>query len=77
MVIPFIYMVAVVILGKLPPLSLLCLLAIVPASKNFRQAASYGKLGLEAMKGLDQATAQMQLVFSGLLSVGLLISGLL
>lgn len=77
MVIPFIYMVAVVILGKLHPLSLLCLLAIVPASKNFRQAASYGKLGLEAMKGLDQATAQMQLVFSGLLSVGLLISGLL
>jgi len=77
MVFPFVYMAIAVAAGKLHPLSLLCFVALIPALKNLRQAASYDKIGLEAMKGLDQATAQMQLMFSGLLSIGLFISALL
>ena len=77
MVIPFAFVVVSVIAGWLHPASLLCLAAVVPAWKNFRQACQYKTAGLEAMKGLDQATAKLQLVFSGLLSVGLLIGGLL
>ena len=77
MVIPFAFVVVSVIAGWLHPASLLCLAAVVPAWKNFRQACQYKTAGLEAMKGLDQATAKLQLVFSGLLSLGLLIGGLL
>lgn len=77
MVIPFICIIAYVLLGWMHPLALLCLAAAVPAYKNFKQASQYKTLGLDAMKGLDQATAKMQLVFSGLLSIGLIIAGLL
>lgn len=77
MVIPFVYVIAVVLTGWLHPAALLCLIAIVPAWKNLRKASRFRQEGLEAMKGLDQATAQLQLVFSGLLSLGLFIGGLL
>ncbi len=77
MVIPFLYIAVAVLVGWLHPLALLCFLAILPAWKNFRQAAGIKDKGLEAMKGLDQASSQMQLVFSGMLSVGLIIAGLL
>ena len=77
MVIPFVYVIVAVILGWLHPASLLCLLAAVPAWKNIQKASSFRRDGLEAMKGLDQATAKLQLVFSGLLSLGLFIGGLL
>ena len=77
MTIPFICIITAVIAGWLHPLALLCLVAAIPASKNFNQACKYDKLGLEAMKGLDQASAKLQLVFSVLLSAGLFLSVLL
>jgi len=77
MLIPFIFVIISVILGWLHPMALLCLIAAIPASKNFKQASTFKSSGLEAMKGLDQATAQLQLIFSGLLSIGLFIGGLL
>ncbi len=77
MVLPFLCVLLSVALGWLHPLSLLCLLAAVPAWKNFRQAGGYDERGIEAMKGLDQGSARLQLIFSGLLSLGLLIAGLL
>lgn len=77
MLLPFACILVSVVAGWLHPLSLLCLLAAIPAWKNFHQASQYKHLGLEAMKGLDQASAKMQLVFSGLLSIGLFIAGLL
>jgi 1,4-dihydroxy-2-naphthoate octaprenyltransferase len=77
MVIPFVCVVVSVIAGWLHPASLLCLVALIPAWKNFRQARKYKTDGLEAMKGLDQASAKLQLAFSGLLSIGLFIGGLL
>lgn len=77
MLIPFACILVSVVAGWLHPLALLCLLAAIPAWKNFHQASLYKHLGLDAMKGLDQASAKLQLVFSGLLSIGLFIAGLL
>ena len=77
MVLPFLCIVVSVCVGWLHPLALICLIAAVPSWKNFAQAGQFAKKGLDAMKGLDQGSAQMQLVFSGLLSLGLLIAGLI
>jgi len=77
MVIPFVCVIVSVIAGWLHPFALLCLIALVPAMKNLKKAGMYKTEGLEAMKGLDQETAKLQLVFSGLLSLGLIIGGLL
>ena len=77
MVLPFACIILSVIAGWLHPLSLLCLIAVLPAWKNFVQAGQYGRKGLDAMIGLDQGSAKLQLVFSSLLSLGLLIAGLL
>lgn len=77
LLLPFASILLAVLLGRLHPLALLCLLSLLPAWKNFKQAAQFSRQGIEAMKGLDQRTAQLQLVFSGLLAVGLFIAGLL
>ena len=77
MLLPFACIVLSVILGWLHPLALLCLPALVQAWKNFKQAAQFRNKGIEAMKGLDQSTAKLQLIFSTLLSLGLLIAGLI
>lgn len=74
MVLPFLCVVIAVIAGLLPPLSLLCLIAGLKAYHNLRQAASYKTTGREAMKMLDLNSAQLQLQFSLLLSIGLIIS---
>ena len=70
MVLPFLCIVVSVCVGWLHPLALICLIAAVPSWKNFAQAGQFAQKGLDAMKGLDQGSAQMQLVFSGLLSIG-------
>lgn len=77
MILPFVCVLTSVIVGWLHPLSLLSFIAAVPAQKNYRQAKTFDVKGLEAMKGLDQASAKLQLAFSGLLSIGLFIAGLL
>lgn len=77
MVLPFLCIIASVIAGWLHPMSLLCLLAVIPAYKNARQACQYKEKGLEAMIDMDKATAQLQLMFSGLLTLGLIIGSLI
>ena len=77
MFIPFICVLTYIIIGVMHPLAALSFVAAIPAWKNQKQAATYPQKGLEAMKGLDQASAQMQLIFSGLLSIGLIVAGLL
>lgn len=74
MVLPFLCIIASVIAGWLPPITLLSLLAGFKAYSNLRQAASYEKEGLGAMKMLDFHSSQLQLQFSILLSVGLFVS---
>ena len=77
MVVPFVCVIASVVAGLLHPMALLCLVAAIPAWKNLKKACTYDKVGIEAMSGLDQASAKLQLVFSVLLSAGLFISVLL
>lgn len=77
MVVPFLCIAVYIALGLMHPLAALCLVAALPARKNFLQAAGFGEKGLEAMGGLDQASAKLQIAFSGLLSLGLLVAGLL
>ena len=77
MMVPFAWIICSVVAGWLHPLALLCLFAIIPAWKNYKQASAFDQQGLEAMKGLDQGSALLQLVFSGLLSIGLFLAGLL
>ena len=77
MVIPFVCIIAYVIAGLMHPLALLCLLAAIPAFKNLKKAATYKTVGLEAMAGLDQGSAKLQMAFSLLLSVGLILAGLI
>ena len=77
MVLPFLCIIAAVVTCQLHPMALLCLVAIIPAWKNLRQALTYDKVGLDAMKGLDQASAKLQMAFSVPLSLGLFLSVLL
>ena len=77
MVIPFLCVIGAVACGRLHPMALLCLVAAIPAWKNLKQACGYDKLGIEALKGLDQGSAKLQMAFSVLLSAGLFISRML
>lgn len=74
MIIPFIAVIISCILGYLPYLALACLLACIPAAGNIKAAAGYFTKGREAMIGLDQKTAQLHMMFSLLLSAGLVIA---
>lgn len=77
MLIPFAAIVITVALGLVSPFALLCLPAAIPAAKNFKAASAYYKKGLTVLHGLDQASAKLQLVFSGLLSIGLFIDAMI
>lgn len=77
MAVPFVCIAAYVAAGWLHPLALLCLAAMIPAWKNFKKAAGFKTEGIAAMGGLDQGSAKLQTVFSGLLSIGLIVAGLL
>jgi len=74
MVVPFVWIIGVVIAGYMFPPALICLLAGVKAFQNLKQAAGYKTLGREAMKGLDFRSSQLQLAFSLLLAAGLFVS---
>lgn len=77
MVIPFVYMIAITAFGMVSPFALICLMAFVPALKNLKAASLYEEKGIGTMAGLDQATAKLQLAFSGLLSIGIIIAALI
>lgn len=77
MLIPFICVFGAVLVGRLPWLSLLCLIALVPAAGNIRAARQYVDKGKDALMGLDQKTAQLQLSFSVLLTLGLVIAAVI
>lgn len=74
MIIPFVCIIASVACGYLHPMSLLSLVAAVPAYMNIKSASHFREKGIQTMSGLDQGSAKLQLVFSGLLSIGLFLS---
>ena len=57
--------------------SLIVFSAVKIAWNNALMAMKYQQMGMEAMRGIDERTAQLQLIFSMLLSVSFLISGFL
>ena len=73
---PFLWVVVIAILGILPLWSLLVLLAIKVAVGNISHALRFSKEGMAAMKGVDEKTAQMQLVFSLLLTISMFVDKL-
>lgn len=77
MVIPFICVFGAALVGRLPWLSILCFVALVPAVGNIRAARQYVAKGKDALMGLDQKTAQLQLVFSVLLTLGLVVAAVI
>lgn len=74
LLIPFVWVVGCVIYGSLPLLSLLALLALKPAIDNSRKALSFPEKGMQAIVGVDEATAKLQLMFSLMLALSLFIS---
>ena len=77
MIIPFICVFGAALVGRLPWLSILCFVALVPAVGNIRAARQYVAKGKDALMGLDQKTAQLQLVFSVLLTLGLVVAAVI
>lgn len=75
-IIPFVAVAISCVTGFLPYFALSSLLALPAAIGNVKAAAAYSTKGREAMLGLDQKTAQLHMIFSLLLSAGLLIAGL-
>ncbi len=74
---PFVWIIACSICGILPLWSLLILPAIKPASDNIRRAMEYNSKGAEVFVGIDEKTAQLQLIFSLLLTISFIIASFL
>lgn len=74
MIIPFIAVIVSCILGYLPWLSLVCLIAGGAAAGNIKAALGYFSKGRESMMGLDQKTAGLHMIFSILLAISLLVA---
>lgn len=68
---PFVLIVATIITGYLPWYSLITLLALPKAWSNTRTMWSARKEGIKNIAPLDEATAQLQLIFSLLLAISL------
>lgn len=73
---PFFWLTGCIIAGILPVWCLLAWVAGIPALQNVRMSIGYFKSGPAAIAGLDEATAKLQLVFSLLLALSLVLSGL-
>lgn len=74
MLFPFVWVMGCIVAGILPCLSLLVLIALIPALKNVTMAMNSLKRGTATIAGLDELTAKLQLMFSLLLSVSLFIA---
>lgn len=74
MILPFVCILLGIFFFGLPWASIISYFAIPVALKNYRQAQKFDELGTECMKGLDIASSQLHLIFSLLLSAGMLAS---
>ena len=74
---PFLLVFASVFCGWLPWYSLIVLLAIPKAWQNARTVLSAKKKGVQVLAPVDAATAQLQLIFSLLLTVSLFVASVI
>lgn len=77
MLFPFVWIIACIIAGILPLFSLLAIIALKPAVDVSRKAMSYPSKGMQALIGIDEQTARLQLIFSLLLTVSFILSAIL
>lgn len=73
LLVPFAWIIGCVIYGSMPVWSLLVIIALKPAIDNCKKAVALPKGGMEAVTGVDEATAKLQLMFSLLLALSLFI----
>lgn len=71
---PFLWVTGCVVYGSLPLWSLMTLIALKPAVDNSRKALAFPNDGMQAVVGVDEATAKLQLMFSLLLTISLFVS---
>lgn len=77
MLLPFVIIVIAVICGAMPWWSMAVAVALKPAIDNCRAAMKLPSEGMEAVAGVDEKTAQLQLVFSLLLTLSFIIPALI
>lgn len=70
---PFVWCIGAVVAGWFPVWSLLVFVALKPAVDNVKKAMQYTRVGMEAMVGIDEKTAQLHLMFSLLLFVSFVV----
>lgn len=76
LVLPYIWLPAIVLIGLISPWTLLTLITLPIAICNCRKMLSYHTGGIKAIANLDEATAKLQLAFSLTLAIGLTIEAL-
>ena len=77
LLLPFAWVMVGIICGVFPWWTLLVLIALKPAIDNAKKALAYRNEGMEAVMGLDEQTAKLQLIFSLMLFAGTLIAAFL
>ena len=73
-ILPFCWVITCSVLGMFPLWSLLALIALKPAIDILKQASQFTHKGAEALYGIDEATAKLQLVFSLLTALSFVIA---
>lgn len=76
-ILPYLWLAATTLLGLVSPWTLFTFITFPIALANCKKMLSYHKNGLEAIAGLDEATAKLQLAFSLTLAIGLIIKALI
>lgn len=76
MLLPFAWVGFAVYYGAFPLWSLVAFIALLPAIGNVRKTLGFPANGMKALVGVDEATAQLQLLFSLLLSLSLFVDTL-
>jgi len=73
---PYLWLLATVLLGFVSPLALLAFITLPIAIGNCKKMLSYRTGGIPAIANLDEATAKLQLAFSLMLTISLIIDAL-
>lgn len=76
MLLPFAWVGFAVYYGAFPLWAFVSFMALLPAIGNVRKALGFPANGMKALVGVDEATAQLQLLFSLLLSLSLFVDTL-
>ena len=76
LVLPYLWLIAIVLGRFVSPWTLLTLITLPIALGNCKKMLSYQSGGIKAIASLDEATAKLQLAFSLTLAIGLIIEAL-